>query len=535
MSFPRRGGLLLHITSLPGRFGIGDLGPEARRFVDFLVEAGLGLWQVLPLQPPMYGDSPYATLSSFAWNPLLVSPEQLVEDGYLEAKELGALTPRPEGPVDYGAVIQARQPVLRRAWERFAREGSAEQRGRFEAFCSVQAEWLEDYALFAALKDAHGGREWPAWDRALVRREPAALAGRREKLASAIEEIKFGQYLFALQWNALHRHCAERGIELLGDVPIFVAHDSADVWAHPEIFQIEADGRLPVVAGVPPDAFSATGQRWGNPLYRWDVLKRTGFAWWMSRLRSVLSTVDIVRLDHFLGFLRAWAVPAESETALEGTWQPGPKADFFEALRREFGQLPLIAEDLGLLTAEAEALRDSFELPGMKVLQFAFDSGPAAPHLPHNSPSNAILYTGTHDNETLQGWLQEHRDAEGKPDKTARYALRYARTTSEDFHWGLIELAFASVCHTAIAPVQDVLGLGAEARMNRPGAAQGNWSWRLPPHGLTERHAKRLREIAETYGRAPLPAESAPTRPPGEAGVQKDPGPKAELPGAAGG
>jgi 4-alpha-glucanotransferase len=501
MSLPRRSGLLLHVTSLPSPYGVGDLGPEAKGFVDFLAASGQSLWQILPLNPPGYGSSPYSTLSSFAWNTLLVSPEQLAEDGYIDRRELQHVPAFPAECVDFEAVHQWKQPLLRHAYQRFTRDASAQQRALFEAFCAAQSAWLEDYALFHALKMAHDGRDWPGWDKSLVRREPDAMERWREKLASQIEERKFCQYLFALQWNALHRYCTDKNVQLMGDVPIFVAHDSADVWANRDIFQIDEDGRLPVVAGVPPDAFSKTGQRWGNPLYRWDVLKSRGYDWWLLRLRSILSTVDIVRLDHFLGFLRAWAVPGSEQTALKGSWQAGPKGDFFEAVRAELGSLPLVVEDLGLLTAEAAALRDALGLPGMRVLQFAFDEGPTAMHLPHNSPENMILYTGTHDNDTAQGWLQGHMGKDGDYDASARYALRYARTTPEDFHWGLVELAHASRCHTAVAPVQDLLGLGSEARMNMPGAAEGNWSWRLLPGGLGEDHASRLRDITRTYGR----------------------------------
>jgi 4-alpha-glucanotransferase len=504
----RTSGILLHPTSLPGRFGIGDLGGCARRFADFLASAGQRLWQVLPLGPTGYGDSPYQGLGVFAGNPLLVSLEQLLEGGYLEAGELLAPPAFPEGLVDYGRLIPWKSRLLRIAGERFHARAGAGERQSFSAFCEEHASWLEDFGLFLALKERHGGRPWPQWDAALAFRDPGALEAARRACAAEIRGHCFCQFVFDRQWSQLRAHCRVRGIRIMGDLPIYVAHDSAEVWAHRELFHLDRRGEPERVAGVPPDYFSATGQLWGNPLYRWAESQRTGHAFWIARARAALRTFDLVRLDHFRGFEAYWEVEAGEPTAVRGRWLPGPGPGFFEALEGALGKLPFVAENLGVITPAVEALRRRFGFPGMSILQFAFGDDPQAPSfLPHNYQRDLVAYTGTHDNDTVLGWWS----SEGTHDSTrtpeavrAERALAeaYLDTDGSEMNWVFIRAVLASVADTAIIPLQDVLGLGSEARMNRPSTARGNWRWRYREPMLTEAVAERLRHLTALYGRA---------------------------------
>ena len=499
MRFPRAAGLLLHPTSLPGPSGIGDVGPAAQRFVDWLADSGQTLWQVLPLGPTGFGDSPYACFSAFAGNPWLVSPQLLIEERLIEGRDLEAIPPARDDHVDYGAVVEQKTRLLRRAYERFVAGAAPELREPYRAFGAAKAAWLDEFALFMAIKQEHGGRPWTEWDPALARREPAALEGARIRLAHAIGQQRFRQFLFFRQWGAVRAHARSRGVRIVGDIPIFVAHDSADAWSRPELFQLDESGRPTVVAGVPPDYFSPTGQRWGNPLYRWDTMRKDGFQWWIERLRDALATYDVVRLDHFRGFEAYWEVPAGAKTAESGRWVSGPGADLFTALRDALGELPLIAEDLGVITPRVEALRDAFELPGMRILQFAWGDGPSHPYLPHAHVPNGAVYTGTHDNDTVRGWWEHAASGEEK-----HYARRYLQCDDGAIVRELVRAAMASVAHTAIVPLQDVLELGSEARMNLPGRPSGNWSWRFRWEQIGDRGAW-LRDLAELYGRA-MPA-----------------------------
>jgi 4-alpha-glucanotransferase len=508
---PRRSGVLLHPTSLPGRFGIGELGPEAYRFVDFLAGAGQRLWQVLPLGPTGYGDSPYQCFSAFAGNPLLISLEALVEDGWLEASDLEGPPGFPPESVDYEAVAAFKLPLLDRAFGRFDTGAGAADREAFEAFRRANASWLDDYALYMAVKEAHGGAHWKEWEPNIRRREPKAVARWRRQEAGAIRAREFGQHVFFRQWQRLKDRCAERGVALMGDIPIFVSGDSADVWSHPRLFRLEADGRPSFVAGVPPDYFSATGQLWGNPLYDWDEMARTGYAWWIDRFRAALGVVDLVRLDHFRGFEAYWEIPAGEKTAVNGRWVKGPGAALFRALREALGDLPIVAENLGVITPEVEGLREQFGLPGMAVLQFAFGRDPdAAKFQPHTYPRNLVVYTGTHDNDTTVGWWTStgEGDSTREPEEVREeheHALAYLDTQGREIHWAFIRAALASVADTAIVPLQDVLGLGSEARMNLPGRAHGNWRWRFTADALNDAIRDRLKRLAELYGRTGAP------------------------------
>lgn len=490
----RAAGVLLHPTSLPGPHGVGELGPEAVRWLDLLAAAGQRVWQVLPLGPTGYGDSPYQSFSAFAGNPYLIDVGALAAAGLVADAELDPLRALPSRRVDFGGLYALKLPLLRRAADAFLAAGG-ESEPAFRAFREREAAWLEDFALFMALKEEAGGAPWTSWDRPLRLREPAALADARERLAAEVARQRVWQYWFDAQWSAVKAQAAARGIRVLGDAPIFVALDSADVWAHPELYHLAEDGRPTVVAGVPPDYFSATGQRWGNPLYRWDVLARRGYDWWVSRLRSALERVDLVRIDHFRGFAAYWEVPAEEPTAVRGRWVEGPGADLFATLRRELGGLPVVAEDLGVITPDVEELRDSFGLPGMKVLQFAFAGGPDDPYLPHNYPRDCVVYTGTHDNDTTRAWYETAPEAERD------HVRRYLGRPDEEVVAGLVRLAFASVADLAVVPLQDHLGLGSEARMNTPGRESGNWTWRFAWEDVPGWLAPHLRGLAEVYGR----------------------------------
>ncbi len=492
----RVAGVILHPTSLPGPHGVGELGPEALRWLDLMAEAGLGLWQVLPLGPTGYGDSPYQSFSTFAGNPYLIDMGALAAEGWLEDADLAPLRALPHERVDFGGLYRHKLPLLRRAADAFLAAGGANEPG-FRAYREREAGWLDDFALFMALKEEAGGAPWTAWERPLRLREPAALADAAERLAAEAARQRVWQYWFSRQWAAVKAYAAERGVRVLGDVPIFVALDSADVWAHPELFHLGDDGLPTVVAGVPPDYFSATGQRWGNPLYRWDVMRAQGYGWWVERLRAALGLVDLVRIDHFRGFAAYWEIPADEPTAVRGRWVEGPGADLFQALRRELDGLPVVAEDLGVITPDVEELRDSFGLPGMKVLQFAFAGGADDPYLPHNYGRNCVVYTGTHDNDTTRGWY------ESAPEVERDHARRYLGRPDEEVVSGLVRLAYASVADLAVVPLQDHLGLGADARMNTPGRETGNWTWRFAWQDVPGWLAPHLRGLATVYGRVP--------------------------------
>lgn len=515
----RQSGILLHPTSLPGRFGIGDLGPGADAFLDFLTAARQQLWQVLPLGPTGYGDSPYQSFSSFAGNPLLISPERLLEEGLLAPEDVADAPPFSADRVDFGTVIPFRMRVLQRSYERFKAQASASLGDEMDAFCRAQADWLDDFALFMALKEAHGGIAWIDWPPEIALRRPQAIAAWRDRLAEPMARQRYYQFLFFRQWQALREAAHQRGIRLIGDAPIFVAHDSADVWARRELFRLDDTGRPSVVAGVPPDYFSATGQLWGNPIYDWERLRDTGYAWWIDRVRATLAMVDVVRLDHFRGFAAYWEVPADAETAIPGRWVTGPGADLFHALRFAFGvhRLPIIAEDLGVITPDVTALREAFELPGMKVLQFAFGGGKIA-HMepPYDYDRRCVVYTGTHDNDTALGWYR-HSSLPGE----RALALAYMGSDGHEFNWDFIRLALASVAEMAIIPLQDVLGLDSDARMNFPGRGHGNWAWRFRAEALDDAIGQRLAEMTVLFGRAAPPEDPSdrdrgvPT-PPGE-------------------
>ena len=499
MNFQRSGGILIHPSSLPGPYGIGDLGPEAYDFIDWLAEAGCRLWQILPLGHTGYGDSPYQCFSAFAGNPYLISPDLLVREGLLTDDEAAQGRQATSGSdVDFSTVIPWKMEILARAFARFQETDPLKLREEFGAFRAQNADWLDDYALFMALKEEHGGGSWADWPEAIRKRDEAALASARESLSGRILEYSFYQMLFFRQWNALQAHVHEKGIKLIGDIPIFVAADSSDVWAHPDLFYLDEERRPTVVAGVPPDYFSPTGQRWGNPLYRWEAHKSTGYAWWLSRFRAILQSVDIVRLDHFRGFAGYWEIPAAHPTAEVGRWVPGPGSDFLEAVRNNlqgiYGSdtLPVIAEDLGLITTDVIELREYFHLPGMRILQFGF-SDPKNPFLPHMYRSDCVAYTGTHDNDTARGWLETASKEE------VQFALHYLHTTRRSFAWDLVRAIWSSVAEFAIAPMQDILDLGTGARMNFPSRLGGNWKWRVDQDRLTPALARRIHELNYLY------------------------------------
>ena len=494
----RASGLLLHVTSLPSRYGIGDLGPAAVAWVDRLHEAGQTWWQTLPLGPTGYGDSPYQSLSSFAGNPLLISPDWLIEDELVQPTDCagGSFS---ETAVDFDAVKRFKYALLGTAWKSFGTGARSDLHPDFERFGQEKAHWLDDYALFSALKARYGGASYLEWPEELVRRAPAALERARRELASQIDLVRFGQFLVFRQGARLKSHARAKGLRVIGDLPFFVSPDSSDVWAHPEHFLLDAQQRPRVVAGVPPDYFSAQGQRWGNPVYDWSVLAADGYRWCLDRLRALLAHVDAVRLDHFRGFAAAWHVPAAAPTAESGRWVPGPGADFFNAVRKGLGGVPFIAEDLGLITPDVDALRDSFELPGTRVLQFAFDGHSDNPYLPDNYVPNSVVYTGTHDNPTTRGWYEDLPDGERR---NLWSYLKRATGTGEEATTALLGLAWSSVAALAIAPLQDVLNLGKEARMNQPGRAEGNWRWRCTDEMLSAPAFQSLRDLTRASSRA---------------------------------
>ena len=503
MSFPRSSGVLLHPTSLPGAFGIGDLGPEGYKFIDFLVKAGQSLWQVLPLGPTGYGDSPYACYSAFAGNTLLISPERLVSEGLLDsAPSLDTKKHR----IDFGEAHKFKEEILRKAYKQYLKTTDTALRSAFETFAQEQAHWLEDYALFRALKDANGGVAWNEWEPALVRRAPAAIERAQEQLREEVEAQMFYQFLFFRQWFALKTYANEHGVRIVGDLPIFVAQDSADVWTNPDQFKLDKNGKPIVVAGVPPDYFSSTGQLWGNPLYNWERMQTDGFKWWIERVRATLTVVDIARVDHFRGFAACWEIPGGDKTAERGQWVEAPGRELFTAIRKTLGELPIIAEDLGVITPDVVALREEFGFPGMRILQFGFGSDSKNIDLPHNYVPNVVAYTGTHDNDTTVGWF-ESVAGEGSTrtakqiEREREFCLNYLNTKGDEIHWDFIRTVLASVANTAIVPLQDLLGLGTEARMNLPNSTEGNWAWRCASGALTDEIAARLKQLTELYGR----------------------------------
>jgi 4-alpha-glucanotransferase len=490
---PRTAGVLLHPTSLPGPYGIGDVGPIAYEWVDVLAAAGQTWWQILPLGPTGYGDSPYQCFSAFAGNPYLLSPEMLRRDGLLGP--LDVLTPRfAAGQVDYGSVIPFKQALLRRVWENFQSSAAPALRSAFEEYCGREASWLDDFSLFMALKDYHEGKSWHDWHPDLILRKPAALEKARRQLADSVGRHRVGQFLFARQWTALKQYAHEKKVKLIGDAPIFVSIDSSDVWANPTLFKLDEERKPTVVAGVPPDYFSATGQMWGNPHYDWAAMKKAGYAWWIARFKKSFEQVDLVRLDHFRGFEAAWEIPAGNETAEVGEWVPGPGADLLNALKKGLHGLPIIAEDLGVITPPVDALRRSFGLPGMLIMQFAF-SGPDNRFLPHHHERNMVVYPGTHDNDTTVGWY------ESAPDYEKQFMHRYLLDKGEDVAWTLIRLAWQSVAASALVSLQDLLSLPTASRMNYPGRPSGNWQWRFTTGEVTPELVARLGETSALYCR----------------------------------
>ena len=495
MRWPRSSGILAHPTSFPSPYGIGDLGPGTISTLDFLKASGQTLWQTLPLGPTGYGDSPYAMLSAFAGNPLLISPDRLLEDSLLTEADLMPVPVFPDRYVDYGAVVPWKMGLLRASFARFTAHANTELRDECETFCAEQRDWLDDFALFMALKATHDQRAWVEWPERYARRDPQALTEARRGLASEIAFQRYAQFLFFRQWRVARHEARARNIRIVGDLAIFVAHDSADVWAHPDLFYLDAHGQPTSVAGVPPDYFSPTGQRWGNPLYRWNRLAATNYAWWVARVRSALELEDIIRLDHFRGFHAYWKVPAASPDAAQGRWAAGPGADLFRAIRAELGDAPFIAEDLGVITPGVRALQRELGFPGMRVLQFAFGDDAGHRDLPHNYTRNTVVYTGTHDNDTTRGWFESRHGAE------RRHVLDYLHCQPERVVDAMIRAAQASVATMALIPMQDVLHLGSEARMNFPSRPDGNWGWRFTANDLRPETSAHLKALATLYGR----------------------------------
>jgi 4-alpha-glucanotransferase len=495
MVMERASGILLHPTSLPSHGGIGDFGPAAYRFVDFLTAAKQTLWQILPLSPVGWGNSPYSSISTFAGNPLLISLERLADRGWIDRGRLDSL-PHEGGCVDYERVRNTKVPLLIEAAQNFLERASGADRDEYDRFCRENAWWLEDFVIFAQLRHRFGEASWNTWPRELARREPGALESVRVEARQQLDFFRFMQFAFFEQWRALRQYCRERGIRIIGDVAIFVSFDSADVWTHPDIFRLNDDLVPEVVAGVPPDLFSETGQRWGNPLYRWDVLRSRGYDWWVQRMRWAMQLCDFVRIDHFRGFESYWEIPANEPTAVHGRWVEGPKDDLFHVLRRELGDLPFIAEDLGMITAEVHALRDRLGLPGMKVLQFGFGNRGAHMYLPHFYHENAVCYTGTHDNDTTRGWWQSQATEDER-----RNARAYLGAQDGDIVWAFIRAAETSVARWCVIPLQDVLELESDARMNTPSRSSGNWAWRLSSAALTQALAGQLSALMEVTDR----------------------------------
>jgi 4-alpha-glucanotransferase len=497
----RGSGILLHLTSLPSPYGIGDLGPWAYRFADFLAQGKQSYWQVLPLNPtdPVSGNSPYSSPSAFAGNILLISPDLLEESGFLTREDLKPHPSFPEARSDYASVIPYKEQLFHRAYERFKVTGNDKE--LYDEFCKRNKPWLEHFALFVVIKKDRNGKAWGEWEKGLRNGNAQEIDRVRKEFHDELEREKFLQYLFFKQWFSLKKYCNDKGIRLIGDVPLYVNYDSVDVWTHPDLFKLDKDKKPTFVAGVPPDYFSKTGQLWGNPIYRWDILKKTGYRWWFQRIGHNLHLFDTLRLDHFRGFVGFWEVPSTEETAIHGRWVKAPAVDFFTALLKKFPAHSIIAEDLGVITPDVKEVVSRFAFPGMRILQFAFgEDCPAHPYLPHNYLPNTLVYTGTHDNNTIRGWFENEATPEDKK-RLSRYFGR--EILLEECHKELHRLAMMSVANTVIVPVQDLLGLGEEAKMNRPSVAHGNWEWRLLPDQLAASCAERLREMTTTYGRAP--------------------------------
>ena len=505
MSFPRTAGILLHPTSLPSHGGIGDFGPAAYQFADSLAAARQGLWQVLPLGPLGYGNSPYSSISAFAGNPLLISLERLADHGWIDRSKFSSLA-SDSVPVEYDQVFASKMPLLFEAGRNFVSSASGGVRRRFEDFCAENSWWLDDFVLYDALRAQQKLASWNQWPKELARRYPAALVRARKELSADLQIRKVLQFAFHEQWQALRGYCSERSIRIVGDVAIFVNYDSADVWTHYELFQLNEALEPEVVSGVPPDFFSKTGQRWGNPLYRWDVMKTRGYDWWVRRLRWATRNCDYIRLDHFRGFDQFWEIPALDPTAINGRWVDGPRDDLFVKLREELGGLPFFAEDLGYITEDVHALRERLQIPGMAVLQFGFNDDGAHMYLPHRA-AGKVIYTGTHDNDTTVGWFRS-----GATDHERRNAEAYLGRCEDGIHWAFIRAALNSVADLALIPLQDVLGLGSEARMNTPSLHGGNWKWRLAPGQFTSELVGKLAHLAEVTDRIPPPVPVHPNQ-----------------------
>jgi 4-alpha-glucanotransferase len=503
MPFERSSGLLLHITSLPSYGGIGDLGPAAYAFADFLTEAKQRLWQVLPLSPTGYGNSPYAALSAFAGNPLLISLEHLSNLGWIAGERIAQMPGR-SGDVQFEEVVRAKTPLIEEAARNFLHKHDAKQWARFEDYCRTNGTWLDAYAFYSVLRQKYMGASWSTWPAELAHREPEAMDTVRKEHADDLAIQQIIQFAFDEQWSALRSYCGERDIKMIGDVAIFVNYDSADVWTNPGIFELRDDLSPIRVAGVPPDYFSKTGQRWGNPLYRWDVLKQQNFSWWVDRVRRARYLYDIIRLDHFRGFEAYWAIPSENQTAEQGEWTKAPGAELFQCLHDELGELPFVAEDLGVITPEVDALRERFHLPGMRICQFGFSDRHAHNYLPHQYVTNAVVYTGTHDNNTTRGWW-EHEATQVEKDAVKAYLA----PAENDEVWAMIRAVETSVADICIVPVQDILDLGEQARMNMPSRPGDNWGWRCPEGALTPELAKRLAALSEVTDRDVSPEELA--------------------------
>jgi 4-alpha-glucanotransferase len=495
----RASGILLHVTSLPSPFGVGDIGPRAFQFVDFLAETKQSLWQILPLNPtdPEHYSSPYHSSSALACNPLLISPEVLVRDGLLTKEDVKSPLDFPMDRVDYRAVGAYKGKLFKKAYERFKAKSPQYE---YERFCAENSHWLEDFALFMALRSHFNAKVWSEWPQDIRDRQPKALKSARKELEEKVNMVRFLQYVFCNQWRALKRYGNDKGIQIMGDIPIYVEHDSVDVWMHPEIFKLDDEKRPYAVAGVPPDYFSETGQLWGNPVYRWDILKERDYSWWVQRIEHNLKLCDVLRIDHFRGLVAYWEVPATENTAINGKWIEAPAMNFLNQLTRKFPFLPIVAEDLGIITPDVREVMLNFDFPGMKVLLFAFGEDlPTNPYIPHNLPKNCVAYTGTHDNNTIRGWFEGEEAPEDKK-RLLRYLGRDLPV--EKLHWELVRLLMMSAANTVIFPMQDILGLGEEARMNRPASLGGNWEWRLVPDLLTPDLARKLLEMTEMYGRA---------------------------------
>ena len=504
----RQSGILAHPTSLPGPHGIGDLGPTAYRFVDLLAQSGQKLWQVLPLGPTGYGNSPYMCLSAFAGNPWLISLQLLNQEGLLTSEEIASPPAFPAHRVHFEWVQKTKRDLLSTAFSRFLAQSEHRQHERYASFCHAHSSWLDTFALFMALKEAHGNTVWTEWEPGAAQRESHALESWRTSLKREIEFHKYLQFLFFEQWTALKAYCRSQGISIIGDLPLYVAHDSAEVWSRPSLFHLDGQGLPAVIAGVPPDYFSSTGQRWGNPIYRWDRMAENGYAWWIERFRLNLTLFDVLRIDHFRGFEAYWEVPAAEQTAVNGRWVPGPGQKLFQAVEEALGPIEVIAEDLGVITPEVDALRDSLGFPGMRILQMAFGTDPkASEYRPHNHIHRSVVYTATHDHNTSVGWFRsdpgtQSTQSREEIEQERQYLLDYLGTTGKEIHWDLIRLALSSVARTAVIPLQDVLGLGTEARMNRPGSLQGNWEWRFSFDQLRPEILDRLRRETEIFERS---------------------------------